>query len=868
MRKVKNQKVIRRLSNRSFQTAKTRNRIAVLAIALTAMLFSALFTIGLGAMENFQRETMRQSGGDNHGIIKDISKAQYDELSSDPSIKESAACMLVAEYIKNPEFVKRHVEAWYYPTYHYPHCFVEIIDGRESKAADEILIDEVSLELLGMEPTAGQQITLQMQLRQDSEDITERTFFVSGVIKADSALNTGFAIVSEAYLERYADELVYTYPEDYSSIGSIRMDISFANSFHIQEKLNEIIESHGYSTKEGDDNYIASNANWAYISDGAEQDSLTVGAVAGGLLLIILTGYLIIYNIFQISVMRDIRYYGLLKTIGTTGKQIKKILRRQALILGFMGILPGLIGGFVLGKAIVPKFLELSSYSMEQITISMNPLIFVGAAVFTLLTVWISAGKPARMAARVSPVEAVRYTEGYQDKRRSKKSTDGGKLWKMAFSNLGRNKRKTILVILSLSLSVILLNSVFTITHSFDMDKYLKKFVSSDFVIGNAKYFGMDQYYGFDREDVQEEKLSESFVEEVQMLDGFQEGGRLYLTNGEVGLDKSSWTAPDYIATDKDGNPGWYRGKEFIPYSMIDDNTYRTSFYGMDDFFYKKIEVWKSETDLQVIQDKMKTGNYLLYAVETDDNNYVEEDKVLHQPGDKVVLTYGNGKKREFEILSLIKNNYYGMTNRMSQEFAYYVPAEVFLEMSSGDYLMSYSFDAEDEKEEDITRWMEDYTTRMEPLMDYESKLSWLKDFSGLTGLFTLVGGVLTLVIGIIGLLNFVNSILTGIVTRQQEFAMMEAIGMTRGQLSRMLMLEGLYYALATVFASLLLGSLFSATVIQMLSEGIWFMSYHFIIGPMLVVAPILLLLGILVPKFAFQLAKKESVVERLRRTE
>lgn len=106
------------------------------------------------------------------------------------------------------------------------------------------------------------------------------------------------------------------------------------------------------------------------------------------------------------------------------------------------------------------------------------------------------------------------------------------------------------------------------------------------------------------------------------------------------------------------------------------------------------------------------------------------------------------------------------MTNRMSQEFAYYVPAEVFLEMSSGDYLMSYSFDAEDEKEEDITRWMEDYTTRMEPLMDYESKLSWLKDFSGLTGLFTLVGGVLTLVIGIIGLLNFVNSILTGIVTR------------------------------------------------------------------------------------------------------
>ena len=169
MRKVKNQKVIRRLSNRSFQAAKTRNRIAVAAIALTAMLFTALFTIGLGTMENFQRETMRQSGGDCHGTIKNLSWEQYEELSSDPSIEESAPCMMVAEYIRNPEFIKRHVEAWYYPTYHYPHCFVDIIDGREPKAADEILMDEVSLELLGKKPEAEQRITLQMQLRQDSE---------------------------------------------------------------------------------------------------------------------------------------------------------------------------------------------------------------------------------------------------------------------------------------------------------------------------------------------------------------------------------------------------------------------------------------------------------------------------------------------------------------------------------------------------------------------------------------------------------------------------------------------------------------------------------------------------------------------------
>ena len=159
MRKVKNKKVIRRLSDRSFREARTRNIIAVIAIALTAMLFTTLFTLGIGTVENFQRETMRQSGGDNHGVIKNITREQYEKLSQDPSIVEAADCILVADGVENEEFLKRHMEAWYYPEYHYEHCFVDIIDGRAPEAADEILMDDMSMELLGMEPKAGQQVT-------------------------------------------------------------------------------------------------------------------------------------------------------------------------------------------------------------------------------------------------------------------------------------------------------------------------------------------------------------------------------------------------------------------------------------------------------------------------------------------------------------------------------------------------------------------------------------------------------------------------------------------------------------------------------------------------------------------------------------
>lgn len=215
---------------------------------------------------------------------------------------------------------------------------INIIDGKTPPTADEILLDEVSMDLLGMEAKAGQQVTLELQVKPQDTEIIERTFTVSGVIKADPALNVGFGIVCEAYRDAHTKELAYTYPEDYANTGSVRMDVNFSNSLSIEKKLERVIINGGFSIDESDEDYIAYNANWAYISDGAGSDPITMGAVLGGLGLIILTGYLIIYNIFQISVIRDIRYYGLLKTIGTTSRQVKKILRRQAMLLGLMGI--------------------------------------------------------------------------------------------------------------------------------------------------------------------------------------------------------------------------------------------------------------------------------------------------------------------------------------------------------------------------------------------------------------------------------------------------------------------------------------------------------------------------------------------------
>ena len=204
--------------------------------------------------------------------------------------------------------------------------------------------------------------------------------------------------------------------------GSWNLDVMLkSGSRHIANDIAQILESHGYQDQSaGAPDYIHTGVNWGYtgaqLSDNL--DPSVVIAVAAMLLLIIFTGYLIIYNVFQISVTNDIRFYGLLKTIGTTPRQLRRIIRQQALTLSLAGIPLGLVLGWLIGGQLTPAIVSQLNGVVPMTSVS--PVIFIGAALFSLVTVLLSCRKPGKMAAKVSPVEAVRYTEGGSMKTRAK----------------------------------------------------------------------------------------------------------------------------------------------------------------------------------------------------------------------------------------------------------------------------------------------------------------------------------------------------------------------------------------------------------------------------------------------------------------
>ena len=134
--------------------------------------------------------------------------------------------------------------------------------------------------------------------------------------------------------------------------------------------------------------------------------------------------------------------------------------------------------------------------------------------------------------------------------------------------------------------------------------------------------------------------------------------------------------------------------------------------------------------------------------------------------------------------------------------------------------------------------------------------------------MFLFVGTAVSLVVGLIGVLNFLNAVLTGILTRKKEFAVLQSVGMTGKQLNIMLITEGLLFAGGTVAVTLALVVVMGPLIDRAMEGMFWFFTYRIDIMPILAVAPFFLLLGVLVPLMSYRYVAKRSVVERLREAE
>ena len=198
------------------------------------------------------------------------------------------------------------------------------------------------------------------------------------------------------------------------------------------------------------------------------------------LALVFMSGYLFIYNTLYISVNRDIRYFGQLKTIGTTSMQIRKMIYRQMLWNAAIGIPLGLACSAIVGRLVIPQLLHALNPTIAISQVGTGSLwVFVIAAIFSFATIMISSQKPAKIAMHCSPIEAMKYIGAASAKVKNKKRT-GGDIRSMVKMNLFRDKKQFVIIMCSLSLAVSLFliinvviyvnNAKNILNHSYDYD--------------------------------------------------------------------------------------------------------------------------------------------------------------------------------------------------------------------------------------------------------------------------------------------------------------------------------------------------------------------------------------------------------------
>lgn len=871
-----NKAVIKKLANRSFHSNKMRNVIAAIAIALTTFLFTAVLTIGMGASGTLEYSMAKLMGSSADALVQGLSEEQFQQLKEN-AMFEKVGCWIPVEIMTNTNRMVAEID---YADQ--PQLELRMQTPRTGSApqkANEVLVSANILKDLNIEEKIGAEIPIEFKNRQSGQ-MYHFDMIVSGIYDTPNEKSES-VIVSKAFMEENP-EMMREIAQGREGCGIYDADVIMRDSSMVKERISEFVRSIGGNPDDRSaENYVRVAPNTFLSNNSGGSIMWLVAGVFG--VLFMFCGYLLIYNVFEIAVTNDIRQYGLLRTVGTTSQQIKRLVNRQALYLFLIGTPFGLLFGILLGRSILPAALQMfaADYSGKNIEVSTLPYlgIIVGAILFSGLTVYISTRKSVKKASRVSPIEAIRYVEQDTVSIKRKKTNTGAVIPRMAKANLQRNKRRTVFIVISLTLSIVLLNSVFIVSGSFDEDAYIENQSRSDFRVyspGIQAAFGND--FGHNS------AVPEKAVEEIKAQPGVTNEVYLYRNTFEDDHISCDWGTPYVVDnTNKELrmmpehlNLGVYQtGTERDYAALTADNHPLGNVFGFSENFFDQLDVIEGETDLSVLKDKLWNGNNVILMGEYNDHgNFGGAEAAAYRGlsvGDTIQFYENGTPTEEFTIIAKAAATDGDVTvtgggSNIAQIIEgprIFMAENKFKEIYETPTLYGFLFDVEEQYQQEMETYLAQDTD-----VAYTSILTMKATVSGVKNVVLLIGGMIGAVFALVGLINFINLVMTNIITRRHEFATMQSIGMTNRQLRKMMISESFSYVLLAGIVGTLAAAMLGITLVRSfveISPSSIMMTFQMTLLPALIMLILFLALAFIVPVVALRLFNNRSVVERLR---
>ena len=385
-----NKAVIKKLANRSFHSNKMRNVIVAIAIALTTFLFTAVLTIGMGASGTLEYSMAKLMGSSADALVQGLSEKQFQQLKEN-AMFEKVGCWIPVEIMTNTN--RRVAEVDYADQNQLEIRMLTPRTGSAPQKANEVLVSANILKDLNIEEKIGAEIPVELKVRQ-SDQVYHFDMVVSGIYDTPNEKSES-VIVSKAFLEENA-EMMSDIAQGRVGCGIYTADVVMRDNYMVKDRISELVRNIGGNPDDASADNAVRVAPNPIVSNESGLMMWLVAGVFG--VLFMFCGYLLIYNVFEIAVTNDIRQYGLLRTVGTTSRQIRRLVNRQALYLFLIGTPFGLLFGTLLGRSILPAALQIFAvdYSGGNIEVGTLPYlgIIVGAILFSGLTVYISTRTP------------------------------------------------------------------------------------------------------------------------------------------------------------------------------------------------------------------------------------------------------------------------------------------------------------------------------------------------------------------------------------------------------------------------------------------------------------------------------------------
>ncbi|ETT60993.1 ABC transporter permease [Paenibacillus sp. FSL R7-277] len=809
---MKNKITVHNVSLKNLRHYKSRTLLTVGTVALAVALIFVVLTYFYSEDQRSKREAINELGA-YHVQYEHLLPEQQQAIENNPKIKKHYVSY-ISKNVKSDTFEKLNINMAISYIEGINKGLIQLREGRAPVTDDEIVLDKWVIEELGFSPNIGVVIPLNLQVMNagKTEHIT-KNFKLVGIIDDIAVRKTvraGLMFISQNLSRQYSPN------PDVVLFALLNSDFNASSTAH---KIGE------GSQLKVDQIQINERYNGAY-----EQNPLTILKATIVVFVIIISAAMVIYNIFNIYISEQIRLFGMMKAIGMTPNQLRKMILTEGLIISLVGSSMGLLLGVGGSAAFIP-FLGHMASGGSELYVQLTPYIACIAFITGLILVIFSVYIPAKKVGRITEIAAIRYNpaedlgkRSHKTKKKFKNSISG---FTLVLAQLIRYRKRTWVTITSITLTGLIFVVTGSILSSININNMAGSMVPGDYKLSTAAYRGTD---------VNLDLLNNKVINQVDAI---------------TGVKKVLTEMYDVLIYNKqDAN------LHLKDMASMKNPEIRTDIYAYDDALMKNTLKRLGKDDSMLME--LRNGDNLIAIAE--DGSYHVGDKIR-------MAQYGEGKKeREFTIVGVLPN-YVTYKGDSSEGGVLIAHQDLFKRLGLDQRIKQISVLVDQGQQGKVEQTLKGIANA-DRRITFTSFQEIYQEFNGMKKVLQLAANGLISALMIISIFNLINSNLTSMNSRKREISLIEAIGLSRSQLILQLGSEGLMVILISLLFTFSLGIPAGYFGVEIFKQSATYVQYQLPQRAMLILICAYFIVQVVTTFYMQWRLSKESLMERIRFSE